>query len=89
MTRKTYVIRDGKPVLKERAPNIIVHQVMPDIPDYVSPLGTGVITSRSKRREDLKRGGCREVDPSEHKVQYHNERFARKRGLPYTPKTEE
>ncbi len=40
-------------------------QVMRDIPEYRSPLGTGLITSRSHRREDLKRGGCREVDPSE------------------------
>lgn len=36
-----------------------------DIAPYRSPLGTGEITSRSQRREDMKRGNCREVDPSE------------------------
>ena len=36
-----------------------------DIPAYVSPLGTGVIDGRSARREDMKRGNVREVDPSE------------------------
>lgn len=40
--------------------------VMGDIAEYKSPLGTGVIGSRSHRREDLKRGNCREVDPSEY-----------------------
>jgi hypothetical protein len=39
--------------------------IVPDIPDYRSPLGTGVISGRRQRREDLKRAGCREVDPSE------------------------
>lgn len=36
-----------------------------DIPAYRSPLGTGVIEGRSARREDMARGECREVDPSE------------------------
>lgn len=36
-----------------------------DLPGYKSPLGTGWIEGRAARREDLKRGGCREVDPSE------------------------
>ena len=62
----------GKPV----AP-----MVMRDIPEYKSPLGTGLITSRSQRREDLKRGNAREVDPSEYKPRYLNQTFASKRGL--------
>lgn len=52
----------------ERSP-LASPQVMRDIPEYKSPLGTGLITSRSQRREDLKRGDCREVDPSEWKRQ--------------------
>lgn len=36
-----------------------------DLRAYKSPLGTGMIEGRAARREDLKRGGCREVDPSE------------------------
>lgn len=42
-----------------------VHSVMTDLPAYKSPLGTGVIEGRYARREDMKRGDCREVDPSE------------------------
>lgn len=59
--------------------------VMGDIQPYKSPLGTGEITSRSQRREDLKRGGCREVDPSEFKPAYHSKRFAEKIGKEWTP----
>ncbi len=40
-------------------------QLMRDIPEYISPTGSGLITSRSHRREDLKRSDCRELDPSE------------------------
>lgn len=39
--------------------------VMADLPGYKSPLGTGWIEGRRARREDLARGNCREVDPSE------------------------
>jgi hypothetical protein len=39
--------------------------IMRDTPEYLSPLGTGLISGRAQRREDLKRGNCREVDPSE------------------------
>ena len=39
--------------------------IQPDLPAYRSPLGTGEIDGRYARREDMKRGGCREVDPSE------------------------
>lgn len=55
--------------------------VMRDIPEYRSPLGTGLITSRSHRREDLRRGNAREVDPSEFRPRYINPTFAKKRGL--------
>lgn len=62
-----YIWRDGqwtpKPERDYSQPWGMI--VMRDIPEYRSPLGTGLITSRSHRREDLKRGGCREVDPSE------------------------
>lgn len=39
--------------------------IMGDTPAYLSPLGNGVIDGRRQRREDMKRSGCREVDPSE------------------------
>lgn len=46
-----------------------------DIPEYKSPLGTGWVTSRSQRREELKRSGCREVEPSEYKPAYLNPKY--------------
>lgn len=55
--------------------------IMSDIEPYKSPLGTGMITSRTERREELKRNGLREVDPSEFKAQYKNERFMNKHGI--------
>lgn len=63
----TYVFRNGELVERDMAPPRGGVMIMRDIPHYKSPLGTGLITSRSHRREDLKRGGCREVDPSEWK----------------------
>jgi hypothetical protein len=62
-----------------RAP--VFPQVMRDIPEYKSPLGTGLIGSRSARREDLKRGNAREVDPGEYRPTYRNPTFATKRGI--------
>ncbi len=55
--------------------------VISDIEPYKSPLGTGVVGSRMARREELKRHNCREVDPSEFKPAYINERFTKKHGL--------
>jgi hypothetical protein len=85
----TYVFRkdkDGKLVLVEKhkaPPRNAGPFIQSDLPAYKSPLGTGVIDGRAARREDLKRGNCREVDPSEHKVEgYYTERFARATGKP-------
>ena len=39
--------------------------IIRDTPGYRSPLGTGWIEGRAARREDMARGDCREVDPSE------------------------
>jgi len=68
----------GEPM--ERPHTIAAPQVLPDLPAYVSPLGDGVIEGRAARREHLKRNGCREVDPSEHKPSYLNREFAAKHG---------
>lgn len=64
----------------ERSP-LPMPNVMGDIPEYRSPVGTGVISSRSQRREDLKRAGCREVDPAERP-----ERTELKRAVKYREK---
>jgi hypothetical protein len=71
---------------KEEAPPVSgVFTYWPDIPNYVSPLGTGEITSRSQRKEELKRHGLREVEPSEgpHRdgSRYQNQNFMRKHGI--------
>lgn len=61
-TRELVEIVDG-PRRKPVAP-----MIMSDIKPYVSPLGwKHEVGSRSERREELKRHGCREVDPSERK----------------------
>lgn len=87
MTR--YVFRNGRFVhpttgeemyMPERG-EICAPQVMRDIPEYMSPCGTGLITSRSHRREDLKRNDCVEAPPRK-KRGYKNPSFALKRGLP-------
>lgn len=77
-----FVDRNGRPMeLPER--EVCAPQICSDIKPYISPLGTGEISGRRQRREDLKRAGCREVDPSEFKPRFVNEKFARKRGLPF------
>lgn len=53
-----------------------------DIPEYRSPIDGRLISSRSERREDLKRNGCVEIDPPKKPRGYKNPRFARKHGLP-------
>lgn len=86
------IARDGKLWDKatglpyESAPGpISAPHIQSDIPAYASPRGTGMIEGRAARRNDLAAGNCREVDPSEFKVTYQNERFAKKHGLPWTP----
>ena len=52
-----------------------------DLKAYISPVTGREVDGRTARREDLKRAGCREVDPSEFKPVYRNPDFAKKRGL--------
>lgn len=65
--RRTFVSREtGEPMeLPER--EIAAPLICSDLPDYMSPLGTGLISGRAARREDLMRGNCREVAPGEFK----------------------
>jgi hypothetical protein len=72
---EVFVWRDGLGfVSRETAPPLIPEgkrgnfptpYAAGDIAEYMSPAGGGLITSRSHRREELKRLNCREVDPSE------------------------
>lgn len=84
----TYVLRNGELVEKAKAPPRPGVMVMGDLKPYKSPLGNGWVDGRRARREELARSGCREVDPSEYKPQYQNQRFAERHGLPYTPGNE-
>lgn len=83
-----YVWRGGHWVDKatgDRAPvraEIPSVHVWSDIPEYRSPIDGRLISSRSQRREDLKRNNCVEIDPPKRPRGYKNPRFAEKHGLP-------
>ena len=66
--------------------DIACPMVMNDIAPYTSPIDGKLISSRSARREDLKRSGCEEFEPSmsptRGKLNLKNKRFAEKHGLP-------
>jgi hypothetical protein len=58
--------------------------VRSDIPEYRSPIDGKLISSRSTRREDLKKNGCVEWEPglSKRPGGLGNPRFAAKHGMP-------
>lgn len=88
-----FVCRDGKMVDKatgeplltpeEWAQPVQVPSIVSDIQPYRSPVDGRVINSRSDRRDDLKRNGCVEYEPSMSptKGKIRNKAFAAKRGL--------
>ncbi|NKL37486.1 hypothetical protein GFL49_27725 [Rhizobium leguminosarum bv. viciae] len=75
----------GAPMLTDddRAKPIAVPFIMSDIPEYRSPIDGRIIGSRTQRRDDLKRNGCVEYEPSisPTKGKIRNKDFAAKRGL--------
>ncbi|MBY3582223.1 hypothetical protein HJA77_13755 [Rhizobium bangladeshense] len=86
--RKNGVMVDkatGSPMLTDadRAKPIAVPFVMSDIPEYRSPIDGRLIGSRTQRRDDLKRNGCVEYEPSisPTKGKIRNKAFAAKRSL--------
>ena len=91
----TYVYRNGRLVDKvtgEPANNPnepfvpSLPYVVSDIKAYRSIASNQMIDSRSARREDLKRTGCREVDPSEAPPRYcHSKKWARVLKMDYVP----
>lgn len=88
MPIKRYVWRDnqfvdrstGEPMPKPHKGKICAPMIMPDIPEYHSPITGALISSRSTQREDLKRNDCVLAEPS--KRGFKNKRFAKKHGLP-------
>jgi len=75
----------GEPMDKPFAGAIVKPTVISDIPEYRSPIDGKLITSRSHRREDLRRNNCVEYEPSlgptKGKREFKNPHFAAKRGL--------
>jgi len=75
----------GKPMAKPFAGQIVMPTVISDIPDYRSPIDGKPITSRSQRREDLKRNNCVEWEPSlsptKGQRKFKNPDFCAKRGF--------
>lgn len=55
----TYVLRDGELVEKSEASKPPTPYVIPDLPDYESPVDGKVVHGRAGRREDFKRTNCR------------------------------
>jgi hypothetical protein len=75
---------DGNPMEVPSGP-IAMPMIQSDYPAYYSH-GTGkMIEGRTARRDDLKRSGCREVDPSEGPKTCTSEKWARKLGLEHDP----
>jgi hypothetical protein len=77
--------KSGEPMHVPDNASICTPTVISDIPEYASPIDGRLISSRSARREDLKRHNC--VDgrdfPSLSDGKFRNKGFCRKRGLPY------
>lgn len=75
--------REGNPMAKPYAGQVVMPSVQSDIPEYRSPIDGKLITSRSHRREDLARNNCvdaRDI-PSPTGGKIRNKRFAAKYGL--------
>ena len=68
--------------MPDRGGEICAPMVMPDIPEYRSPIDGKLITSRSHRRYDLEKNDCILSPPPKKPRGYKNPKFALKRGLP-------
>lgn len=72
----------GEPMALPERDDVCAPMVRSDISEYRSPIDGSLISSRSHRREDLKRNDCVEVPPRDKPRGYRNERFAAKHSLP-------
>lgn len=73
----------GEAMALPYAGQVCMPSVISDIPEYRSPIDGKAITSRSQRREDLKRNNCVDARdfPSPTNGKIRNKAFAAKRGL--------
>lgn len=69
----------GEPMESPYAGQIVCPTIISDIPEYHSPIDGRLITSRSARRDDLKRNNCVEYEPSlsPTKGKFRKEKYAR------------
>lgn len=77
--------KTGDPLLTEdeKKGPLSLPMVTPVMPEYASPIDGRAITTRHERREDLKRNGCVEYEPSlsPTKGRFKNPHFAKKWGV--------
>ena len=90
--KTTYVWRNGRFENKATgepmdAPDrVCVPHIMSDIGEYRSVASGKMITGRAAQREDLKRTGCRLVDPSEYKPETcRTQKWAKRLGKEWVP----
>lgn len=87
-----YVFRNGNLVNKATGEPLVTEDreicapyITSDLPAYRSPVTGQMVDGRSARREDLKRSGCRECDPSEFNVRYRSKAKAMRAGREHDP----
>lgn len=87
-----YVWRDGAwrdPSTNEqmKTPKGVIGapMIQSDLPAYFSVVSGKMIDGRRARRDDLKRTGCREMDPSEGPKYATTEKWAKRLGLKHNP----
>jgi hypothetical protein len=76
--------KTGEPMDLPYAGQVVCPMIQSDIPEYRSPIDGKLISSRSTRREDLKKNGCVEWEPGiggDRPRGIGNPRFAAKHGL--------
>jgi hypothetical protein len=92
--RDTYVLRGeqwvskatGQP-MQTRGDFVPTPQLVRDIAPYMSMASKQMIDGRAAQREDLKRTGCRVVDPGEYKPTYESKKRAIAHGREWTPRS--
>ena len=74
--------RTGEPMeVPKRKGVVTLGAIIPDIPDYISPVTGERVSGRVQRREDLKRNNCIEIDPPKDRA-VRKEKYAKALGLP-------
>ena len=73
--------RTGKPMKIKDENAICRPNIQPDIAPYLSVASSKMVDGRTDRREDLKRTGCRPVDPSEGLPGCRTEKWAKRLGM--------